>query len=70
VTPALLRECGEALYGDQWMAALARDLEVSDRTMRRWVAGDFAIPPTLTTELRAIMRERGLSLAAVRRKLR
>ena len=70
MSPDLLRDAGEALYGDQWQAALARDLEVSDRTMRRWAAGDFSIPPTLAAELRDILRERGLTLAAVRRKLR
>lgn len=35
----LLIECGEALYGQQWQSALARDLGVSDRTVRRWAAG-------------------------------
>lgn len=36
----LLMRCGQALYGSHWQADLARDLEVSDRTVRRWVAGD------------------------------
>lgn len=39
----LLLDCGSALYGPQWQCALARDLGISDRTMRRWVAG--ADPP-------------------------
>jgi len=43
--PDLLERVGNALYGQQWQSALARDLGVSDRTMRRWVAGDTE-PPT------------------------
>lgn len=34
----LLIECGRALYGPLWQSALSRDLGVSDRTMRRWLA--------------------------------
>lgn len=36
----LLKEAGEALYGPRFQTDLARDLNVSDRTMRRWVAGE------------------------------
>lgn len=36
----LLERAGRALYGDRWQSALARHLGISDRTMRRYVAGD------------------------------
>ena len=34
-----LRIVGESLYGTRWQSDLAVDLGISDRTMRRWVAG-------------------------------
>lgn len=34
-----LRAAGEALYGARWQTALARELGVADRTVRRWLAG-------------------------------
>ena len=37
--PNHLAAAGRALYGQLWQSALARDLGVNDRTMRRWVAG-------------------------------
>jgi len=58
VTPDELAATGRALYGDRWQTALAQDLRVSDRTMRRWLAGDFSIPPAVATELRAVLVKR------------
>lgn len=54
----LLVECGEALYGLQWQSALARDLGVSDRTMRRWVAGTSDLPSGLYVDLLRLTYER------------
>jgi hypothetical protein len=34
-TGELLRRCGELPYGTHWHTELARDLRVSDRTIRR-----------------------------------
>lgn len=42
--PARLATIGEALYGPRWQSALARLLGVDDRTVRRWLAADRAIP--------------------------
>jgi len=57
-TPDELAATGRALYGDRWQTALAQDLHVSDRTMRRWLAGNFGIPDAVATELRAVLVER------------
>lgn len=65
MTPDLLRECGEALYGQQWQSALARDLQVADRTVRRWAAGDFGMPPSLGVELRQLLNKRRAELDAL-----
>ena len=34
LTPTLLRETGESLYGTRWQSELSRALDVTDRTMR------------------------------------
>jgi len=36
----LLAAIGEALYGKSWKAALAGDLNVDDRSLRRWIQTD------------------------------
>lgn len=70
MTPALLHEAGEALYGARWQSDLARDLGVSDRTVRRWAAGSFAVPAGVWDAIRDLLCERGLALASVRRRLK
>lgn len=67
---ALLIDCGLALYGPQWQSALARDLGVSDRTIRRWVAGQFPVPVGVHAELRRLCVERGAQLRALADRLR
>lgn len=66
----LLVECGEALYGPQWQSALARDLDVSDRTMRRWVAGAVDLPAGLYVDLLRLTQERAARLDALAVRLR
>lgn len=36
MTPNLLREAGQLLYGDRWQSALADALGVRRDTVRRW----------------------------------
>jgi hypothetical protein len=33
----VLAEIGEALYGPSWKLPMASDLEVDDRSLRRWI---------------------------------
>ena len=70
MTPDLLRESGEALYGARWQSDLARDLGVSDRTVRRWAVGSFAVPAGVWGAIHDLLRERGVAMANVRRRLR
>lgn len=65
----LLIETGQALYGQQWQTALARDLGVNDRTMRRWVAGQFPVPVGVRAELVTLLKERGVMLDALAERL-
>lgn len=66
----LLVECGEALYGSQWQTALARDLGVADRTVRRWVAGTSEVPHGLYVDLLRLTQERAALLDALGPRLR
>ena len=57
MTPSQLRAWGEALYGSSFTAPLADDLNISPRTVRKWLNGQAAIPPGAAAELVAIGRE-------------
>lgn len=70
MTPQLLAACGMALYGHQWQSSLARDLSVSDRTMRRWVAGTHDVPQGLYTDLLRLTEERAHVLDELTERLR
>lgn len=63
-------ECGEALYGRQWQSALARDLGVADRTVRRWVAGTTDVPSGLYVDLLRMTLERAAQLDELEERLR
>ena len=65
----ILVECGQALYGERWQLPLARDLGVSDRTMRRWAAGTHDVPAGIRLELERLTRDRASRLAALTGKL-
>ncbi len=62
---ARLVAVGEAMYGPRWMADLARDLGVNDRTVRRWDSGYTPIPATLWADIAAAARRRRDALDAV-----
>ena len=66
----LLVECGEALYGPRWQSDLARDLDVSGRTMRRWVAGTADAPAGLYVDLLRLTQERAALLDSLAERLR
>lgn len=65
-----LRLVGEALYGPSWQTPLSDALGVADRTIRRWVAGDFEIPAGIWDELANLCDTRGTKLQALADKLR
>lgn len=60
--PATLAAIGQALYGPVWQKALSDALDVSDRTMRRWLKGEFIIPDGVWDELTAICQTRGAAI--------
>ena len=58
----LLQDAGEALYGPRWQSDIARDLEVSDRTVRRWLSGAEDLPPGVAMDLWRICLDRVTAL--------
>lgn len=55
---SLLARCGACLYGERWQSPLARDLGVSDRSVRAWMAGTRSIPEGVWGDLRRLLQER------------
>ena len=66
----LLIDAGEALYGPRWQCELSRDLGVSDRTVRRWVAGVSNIPAGVAIDLWRLCDARLAALEDVRDRLK
>ena len=58
----LLSDVGESLYGARWQTDLSRDLGVSDRTVRRWVAGADDVPEGVYMDLHRLVTERAARL--------
>lgn len=71
MTPAQLAKVGAALCGpDYWQSPLSRDLGVSSRTLRRWVVGDFPIPPGVWGDCCELLRTRRRSIVALLREIK
>lgn len=66
----LLVKTGEALFGSRWQSELARKIDVSDRTVRRWVAGADDLPPGVAMDLLRLVTDKLGALEAVEQRLR
>lgn len=66
----LLVECGEAFYGPRWQTDLARDLNVADRTIRRWAADPSSMPQGVYLDLLRLTQERAGLLDSLAGRLR
>lgn len=64
-----LAKAGQALYGERWQSPLARDLEVSDRTVRRWAAGDNPVPEEVERRIRTLLQQVVARLRKIERVL-
>src|ERR1700677_2716225 len=58
----LLQTVGEELYGPEWTGHLARELHVSDRSMRRWANGADRIQWGVFLDLAHLVERRLQSL--------
>lgn len=69
MSPKIFHEAGEALYGPRWQSDLARDLEMSDRHIRRLASGAAELSPGMREDLLRICEQRAARLADVIRRL-
>lgn len=58
-----LEAFGTALFGPSWHGPLSRALDVSDRTLRRWMSGEFEMPEGIWAECKALCEETAKRLA-------
>lgn len=65
----LLVSAGEALYGPQWQTAIAADLGVTSRTVRRWLAGEWPVPDDALIDLATLCRDRSKQLSHIARTM-
>jgi hypothetical protein len=65
LTGGLLVTIGTTLYGEGegWPSRLAEDLGINERTLRRWIAGESAIPERVWDELINIAIGRARAIA-------
>lgn len=68
-TPTLLREAGEALYGDRWRVPLAGALDVNERTVRRWEVEQSPIPDGVWIELKSLLAAHGKRVRDLERRI-
>lgn len=63
MTPDLIKRCAEAISPERGQTALALALGVKNRTVRRWVAGEYPVPSNHVATIARILRERSSELA-------
>ena len=51
----LFNKVGSAIYGAEWQAPIARDLNVNERSLRRWIAGAEEVPRGVWLDLGVIL---------------
>lgn len=56
---------GEALYGPRWQSEVARLLDIDDRRVRAWLAGERTIPAGIASDLASALRKRARHAEAV-----
>jgi len=66
----LLKDTGEVLYGPLWQSQLARDMNMSDRHMRRLVSGTANIKPGMYADLVRLCKERATAIDDVIARLK
>ena len=61
--PRDLNAIGEALYGPRFHAPLASSLEIAERTLRRWLVGEWPIPEHVLDNCKTLIRAKRRELA-------
>lgn len=64
-----LSQIGQAMFGPNWQAPLSEAIKVSDRSIRKWLAGD-PIPEGVWTDVHAVCLKRAEDLLSLAQALR
>lgn len=70
ISPDVLARVGKSLYGGQWQTALARDLDISERSVRYFITGERAIHAGIVKDLLELVEESEAELHEVAKVLR
>ena len=70
ITPDMLARIGEALYGSLWQNAMARDLEISERSVRYFLSGERPIHEGIVADLLRLVEDREIDLHDLAKELR
>jgi hypothetical protein len=65
----MLRQAGEALYGERWQSELSRAIGVSDRTMRRWISAPYEIPGGVWNDIQQLLLQRRAAIEKLRNEI-
>ena len=65
----MLRQVGEALFGARWQSDLSREIGISDRTMRRWIADPHEIPEGVWSDISDLMLQHIVALDKLRNEM-
>ena len=63
-----IQRIGQAMFGQNWKAPLAKELGVNERTVRRWATGEFAVSKSASCEIIALAENCMAELAAILRE--
>ena len=69
LTPSLFVKIGEALFGPCWRLPLSHEIEVSERSVRRWQNAGATIPEGVGADLAEVCRERAGKLIEIAKYL-
>lgn len=58
LSAAEIAALGRHLYGPRWQTALARQLAVNPRTVRKWARGDLRVSKRCTDLIARLVRQR------------
>lgn len=61
----LLQDAGSLLFGERWQSELGRALDVSDRSVRRWIADD-SVPDEYAPKIGRLIDKRISALQRMR----
>lgn len=69
MTPRKFIAIGEALHGSAWQEALARDLGISSRTVKRYAMGEHPVSDASRAKLRDLLWKHATALETLARAI-